>query len=523
MRQDVFTITPSTKAHGTQQVPPSPGGILKTPGKVSCNPNGKFRPGPQGAGMRRSVSVESTSTFDPSELERPGNLSSRQRCQRRLSVLLHTHVVLILVCTLAALDAVCVIGQLICDILIMREKLDHFEVIDDQLTDILFDHIPKLNQSLHPKWNLDAILDVLTGRDHHSNDGPVPTPAPLASNLSSLMSVVNSSVLQNFTHMNQSALHHRVRRAAKQEVPGHEVDHGLLYDLTHTFHLGSMVILSLLLLETLLKVFAMGKKLRHHKLEVFDAVVVAISWALDVAFWEGIWAHPGTTAATILIYMLPWRVVRIVNSFVLVIQEKDHVQLKIVKQRLRQSLKKSKEFTDKASSYRHEVKALAGLCRKLGANESEITACSPSGKACRRGSIHSVLERAASLTFISTLSSMGSLPSLFDMGEMSSDEEDSRPQHQDLDRTTSQAPTLKSAFSSTTLDSGSVVLSIDNDTGGGMEHPVFDDASNSSTKSSDVKHSADKGKREVERTSSSDSAPPSYHIAVSKTDSNTRL
>ena len=39
-----------------------------------------------------------------------------------------------------------------------------------------------------------------------------------------------------------------------------------------------------------------------------------VSWCLDVAFWEGIWARPGQEGATILIFILPWRVVRIVNS-----------------------------------------------------------------------------------------------------------------------------------------------------------------------------------------------------------------
>ncbi|KAK3728873.1 hypothetical protein RRG08_014290 [Elysia crispata] len=290
----------------------------------------------------------------------------RDTCQRRLSVLLHTHVCLILVCSLAALDAICVIGQLICDILIMREKLDHFEHIDESLTPLLLNHIVAFDRSTHEKWNLDAILEVITGTDPHTNNGPLPLPPE-----------------RNWTSsLSSTGLHagHRSKRAAQSGVPGHEIEHGALYHLTHAFHLASMVILSMLLLETLLKVFAMGKKLKHNKLEVFDAVVVAISWSLDVAFYQGIWAHPGTKAATLLTVLLPWRVIRIVNSFVLVIQEKDHVQLKIVKQRLRQSLKKSKESIDKASSYRHEVKALAGLCRKLGASDTEIGACSPSGE-----------------------------------------------------------------------------------------------------------------------------------------------
>ncbi len=49
-------------------------------------------------------------------------------------------------------------------------------------------------------------------------------------------------------------------------------------------------------------------------LQVFDAFVVTVSWCLDIAFYDGIWAKPGTEAATILIFILPWRVIRIVNS-----------------------------------------------------------------------------------------------------------------------------------------------------------------------------------------------------------------
>nr|KAG5698632.1 hypothetical protein BaRGS_003146 [Batillaria attramentaria] len=225
--------------------------------------------------------------------------------------------------------------------------------------------------------------------------------------------------------------HSRSKRAAGGG--GEDGEHGLLHELTHAFHLGSMIILSILLLETLLKMFAMGKKVLHHKLEIFDAFVVSVSWALDVAFWEGIWAHPG---------------------FVLVIQEKDHVQLKIVKQRLRLSMKKTR-----------------------------------SGR--RRSSLLPAMERAASLTLISAL---GSHPSLYTMDD-SSDEEDAGSR--ELTRTVSQDPTLRSAFSVSTLDSVDAVFTIegkgpsvgesegqtdgyvtsDNEDAGsadGLDNPVFD-------------------------------------------------
>lgn len=44
--------------------------------------------------------------------------------------------------------------------------------------------------------------------------------------------------------------------------------HYMLHELTHAFHLGSMVILTFLVLVTYFKIFIMGKKFLHHKIEV---------------------------------------------------------------------------------------------------------------------------------------------------------------------------------------------------------------------------------------------------------------
>ncbi|XP_025086663.1 uncharacterized protein LOC112559546 [Pomacea canaliculata] len=268
----------------------------------------------------------------------------------------------------------------------------------------------------------------------------------------------------------------RHRRAANKRLDKHDQ---MLNHLTHSFHIGSMVILSFLLLETLLKVIAMGKKMLHHKLEVFDAFIVSSSWVLDVYFWQGIWDQPREEAATLLIYILPWRVVRIVNSFVLVIQEKDHVQLKIIKQRLRLSAKRSKETTLKATSYKTEVKQLQGLCRKYGATENEINACGLTGRnGRRRSSLVPAMEKAAALTLISAL---GSHPSLYTMDSSSDDDRTS------LDLTISNDLTLRSTYSSTTLDSADAIYIIDRkrnsegyitsdneSTADGLDDPVFE-------------------------------------------------
>ncbi|KAL8623989.1 hypothetical protein ACOMHN_040615 [Nucella lapillus] len=480
---------------------------------------------------------------------RTNRQKGKTRCRKRLSILLHTHVALILVCTLAALDSACVIGQIICDILIMKETLHEWELLDANLTSLLSQDVPLLNATGHGdigNLNLIKIRDVLLEHRDSPHHGGTNVTALTAQLANSGVIVPDSGLSQQWLQVLQDAAakvagsspgsqgsgtlnltlpggnlpaggssnatttagqviigffkipvsaaspqaggsaaaasgasHSRRRRAAE----GATAEHDLLHDLTHSFHLGSMILLSMLLLESLLKVFAMGKKILNNKLEVFDAFVVSVSWALDVAFWEGIWAHPGTEAATILIFILPWRVVRIVNSFVLVIQEKDHVQLKIVKQRLRLSVKKSKESVRKASCYRTEVKQLQGLCRKYGATENEINACGPAGRmGRRRSSLMPAMERAASLTLISAL---GSHPSLYTMGSSSGEEDDATSRN--LTRSGSQDPTLRSAMSITTLDSVFTIggksqgdddftsdNELDNDsTAEGLDNPVF--------------------------------------------------
>lgn len=78
-------------------------------------------------------------------------------------------------------------------------------------------------------------------------------------------------------HHDHSHDHHHARR--KRGAGGnHKHDmfqtdsakyrHYMLHELTHAFHLGSMVILTFLVLITYFKIFIMGKKFLHHKIEV---------------------------------------------------------------------------------------------------------------------------------------------------------------------------------------------------------------------------------------------------------------
>ncbi|XP_050411465.1 uncharacterized protein LOC126825736 isoform X1 [Patella vulgata] len=418
----------------------------------------------------------------PPHLHRRSGKSKCKRFRKRLSILLHTHVALILVCILAAMDSSCVIGQIICDILIMKEKLHEWEVLDyEKLSPILVKEIPRLNTSAYEpgKKNLKNFYEILSADQHFSPRGESASHRLEASHkptshqhshLPKTEDPITSPPPDTNGNHNSTSNEKRKKRSLHtvelHAAGADEEDHGILHELNHTFHLGSMVILSILLLETLLKTFAMGRKILMHKLEVFDAFVVTVSWCLDIAFWEGIWEHPGTEAATILIFILPWRVVRIVNSFVLVIQEKDNVQLKIIKQRLRLNFKKTKEIRDKLNTYRTESKQLQGLCRKHGASENEISACGPGGRR-RRSSVMPALDTLASIALVGAI---GNHPSLT---LSDSSDEDDEPLKYDLSREVSLDHSIASFATATSIDSSPRKLSaVDSN---GLDNPIFVD------------------------------------------------
>ncbi|CAI9740694.1 Hypothetical predicted protein [Octopus vulgaris] len=483
--------------------------------------------------------------------------SKVRRMRKRITKLLHTHAALIMLSFLVVMDATCVIGQLLADIFIVKEKLDRTETEKHDLAEVLQTMFPHffnatddltLDQVLGHLKNTLEINDV-RNNSHYSQKTPKSNASDSTHSPTLIMGIphhnINATVLKEkqellldmwkqlskslkdhenilkliktsqimlrrfSTSSNQSIIkdkskkyssnHFSGQSGGSEEVDTLEEEHNVLFEVTHIFHLTSITILSILLFETLLKVFAMGRKLLNHKIEVFDAAVIVISWSLDVAFKDGIWDHPGSNAATILIILLPWRVIRIVNSFVLVIQEKDHVRLKLIKQRFRSSERRTREYKEKLNKYRVQTKSLQGVCRKFGVPEYQITACMPAEKRKRSSLALKALSEFASLAMVSTV---GSLPNLASKSEFSSDssssddDDDSSDQHKGIDRSVS----TDSAFSQT--DSLFSTVSYQSDTpnnnirnnltyshqtlGDSSSLPTYEDAMTSVYKSDDI-------------------------------------
>jgi len=90
-------------------------------------------------------------------------------------------------------------------------------------------------------------------------------------------------------------------------------------------HYTGLAILCLFVLEVMVKIYALQWKFFHHWWELFDAVVIIISFALDLAY------HPGSNMEGngfgLIIVLRLWRVVRVVNGIIVSSTSSLHAQL----------------------------------------------------------------------------------------------------------------------------------------------------------------------------------------------------
>lgn len=88
-----------------------------------------------------------------------------------------------------------------------------------------------------------------------------------------------------------------------------ELEHGHI--APEVFHYLSLSLLTFFMVELAGKLFAYHLEFFHHKFEVFDGVVVVISFVLDIVF---IFKEGASDAMGLLILLRLWRVARIING-----------------------------------------------------------------------------------------------------------------------------------------------------------------------------------------------------------------
>ncbi|KAG8186967.1 hypothetical protein JTE90_005741 [Oedothorax gibbosus] len=143
-----------------------------------------------------------------------------------------------------------------------------------------------------------------------------------------------------------------------------EAKHHELSDKTlpHALHIMSIAILSVFVVEILMKIYAFRMEFFHHKFEIFDALVVFLSFALDIYFWE-------QEGIDLIIVLRLWRVARILNGVVMSVKTAADNKLhkeKRLREGLEQELTKCRTY---ATGLEQEVESLHSLLKKHGITE----------------------------------------------------------------------------------------------------------------------------------------------------------
>nr|KAI8759895.1 Voltage-gated hydrogen channel 1 [Biomphalaria glabrata] len=79
-----------------------------------------------------------------------------------------------------------------------------------------------------------------------------------------------------------------------------------------------------------MKIACSGSHFFKRKIQVFDAIVIIASFAVDLTFIKGLAEFAVDDSIFVLVFLLPWRVIRVVNSLVMAVIDHEHVKLRLL-------------------------------------------------------------------------------------------------------------------------------------------------------------------------------------------------
>lgn len=318
---------------------------------------------------------------------------------------MHTKWVLLAIVLLNIVDCVLVMGELILDIYYLKGVVDHNEAealgfvtqmknhYPETLSDFYYDYAEL--GFLHKKI-LSAHVDFNTA--YHPQIGTQSSTA--ASALTTLLTTDLSSMQTSESWNSTSS--GRIKRSATS--PSNDVtntgrvgddlrhsaehDHPIEVDLAHYFHYCSISILAILVVENMVKLFSSGKEYFENKLEVFDGFVVVASFIVDLVFIKGLSAYKVQKFVVILAFLVPWRVVRVVNSLVVAVIDHEHFRMKLMYKQKKQIASDLKTAKNNFKDLQICFEAMRKLAVSSGVSAKEIEAINalhPDAKSKKKG------------------------------------------------------------------------------------------------------------------------------------------
>ncbi|KAJ7999777.1 hypothetical protein DPEC_G00197950 [Dallia pectoralis] len=124
------------------------------------------------------------------------------------------------------------------------------------------------------------------------------------------------------------------------------------------FHYMSLALLTFFMVELAAKLFAFRLEFFHHKFEVFDGVVVIVSFILDIVF---ITSEDAFDGMGLLILLRLWRVARIINGILLSVKANADHKIHKLTESNDQMVKQLTELQEKNNKTEEENKKLRAI------------------------------------------------------------------------------------------------------------------------------------------------------------------
>jgi len=133
----------------------------------------------------------------------------------------------------------------------------------------------------------------------------------------------------------------------------------------------SLAILSLFMVEIIVKLFALGLSFFKHKLEVFDACVVIVSFSLDIVI-----LHRNSDGALggveFIILLRLWRISRIVNGLIVSVKKKSEEKVEILSMQKQELDEQVLQLESKVAAQKKEIQHLREKLESLGVRPDDI-------------------------------------------------------------------------------------------------------------------------------------------------------
>lgn len=133
-------------------------------------------------------------------------------------------------------------------------------------------------------------------------------------------------------------------------------------------HYCSIFILSLFIIEIMLRLFVMRLSFFTHKLEVFDALIVIVSFVLDVVFRN---RQDAASGVGLLVILRLWRIGRIINGIVLSVKRQAEKRIEKEKHTREACEQELSKFRSYCTSLEAEIESLHRLLKQHGIQYTE--------------------------------------------------------------------------------------------------------------------------------------------------------